>query len=158
MILFPHMLVGAAIGAKVHSFPAIFIIAIILHFTFDALPHWEYGKRIDPNAIPVKGFFIFCLQATLDFSIGALALWFFWKDSPYFYYLAFGGTVSLLPDMLIFFYLLLRFLFNFESKILKKFYHLHHNVIHIPKTKNSLLWGIIIESSAVILAIYLLLT
>jgi len=155
MILFPHMLVGAVIGAKIHSFPAIFIIALILHFAFDALPHWEYGKQIDLKTASAKRFFIFCLQAVLDFFIGALIIYLSFRNSPYFYFIVFGSTVSILPDFLVFLYCSIKLLFKFEFGILKRFFDFHHK-IHTPKTKNSRLRGIAIESLILILSVFLL--
>ena len=47
MILTPHILAGAAIGANSSNFLTAFIFGLASHFVLDALPHWDYIDKID---------------------------------------------------------------------------------------------------------------
>jgi hypothetical protein len=154
MVLFSHMLVGAAIGSKIHSFWAIFVLALVSHFLFDRLPHWEYGRRFGHllNSSPRQLLF-FSLEVSLDLFLGlAIVFWLAWS-SPARWLILFGALISLLPDGLIFIFIFLRRSFNWEVKCLEKFYFFHHK-IHIPENKNPFVWGIITEALIVILSIY----
>ena len=64
MIITPHMLVGAAIGARVRNIWLVFILAWLSHYLLDFLPHWDYLDAIDianPDHL---------LKMGLDFIIG----------------------------------------------------------------------------------------
>ncbi len=154
MILTPHLLVGAAIGAKIHNFWIIFILATVLHFLLDALPHWEYHLPDQNNEAAKKGFFLFLGKAAIDFTIGVFLIWYLLGDSVNLYYAIFGSFASLLPDGLIFLHILDELYFKFKIKFLRQFY-LFHASLHIPGKKNPQLWGLALESCILILAIYL---
>lgn len=157
MILLSHMLVGAAIGSKIHNFWAIFFIGIVLHYAFDALPHWEYYFRSRANSITKKNLLIYAAKIAIDLLVGVFLVLFFAKNSSYWSFIVFGAFSSILPDGLIFLHDGLKKIFGYDSQILRKLHQFHHG-FHISKTRNSPFWGIVIEGSAVILAIYLLLT
>ncbi len=149
MILFPHMLVGAAIGLKIDNFWAIFILALISHFLFDRLPHWEYVKNL--SDLPREKFPSFILKAVLDLTLGIIIIWCLTSDSPLHSYIFFGAFAAILPDGLT----LLNMLTGKKIKILEKFWSFHKK-ISIAENKNSPFWGAIIEIAVVILSIYLL--
>jgi len=155
MILSPHMLVGAAIGFKVNSYGAILVIATLLHFLFDRLPHSEYLKKLNFNNISIRNLFILFLFAFIDILAGILLIWIFLKDSIYSYCVLLGMMISILPDGVVFLHVFARRIFNLENPILKKFYLLH-NYIHISNENNSSLSGLAIESLIIPLSIYII--
>ncbi len=75
MILFVHMLVGALLGAKIHSLAAIFLLGLISHLVFDRFPHWEYSpdclkKSAGKNCLKTWG------EIALDLFVGfIIILW-----------------------------------------------------------------------------------
>ena len=155
MILFPHMLVGATIGYRVKNFWAIFAIAIVLHFLFDRIPHWEYTGKLKIKTVSIRDLYSLLLKALFDLGIGMLIIWAFLRDSAYLPYILFGAFISILPDGIVFLHFLMRGVFNRELRILKKFYDFHEN-IHIPDDKNFPIWGLTAQSLIVILSIYLI--
>ncbi len=151
------MLVGAAIGSRVKNFGAIFVIATLLHFLFDRLPHLEYFKKIDFDNVSFRDFTILFFSAFIDLSVGLLVIWVLLTDSIYSSSVFGGIFISILPDGLVFLYAGMRLIFHIENKLLKNFY-LFHNYFHISKNNNSLISGFIIEGligiSSVILILY----
>jgi len=151
VILTPHMLAGAAIGAKIHNLWAIFILATALHFLFDRLPHWEYLNN-GLEELRGKKFIIFLSKSLIDLAVGGIIIWWLFGSSPLWLYIFFGTFVSILPDGLVF----LNRVSGQRIKILRQ-YCLSHKKLHIPKNKNPRVWGVAIESALVILLFYFLL-
>jgi hypothetical protein len=150
-MLFPHLLIGAAIGSKIHSFWAISVLAIILHFSADSLPHWEYEIE---NTIKNK-FWLFILKVSIDLGIGlSFIFWFFW-NSPLKYYALFGAFMSILPDSFILLRELLMIYFNRRFSWLEKYLNFHEK-FHPLNNDRLLFRGIICESLTVALAILLI--
>ncbi len=139
MILFPHMLVGAAIGAKIHSGVWIFILAIIAHFLADTLPHWDYISGRLEN-IKGKKFIIFLTKSFIDLFFGAIIIWYFFNPSPYLPFIFFGALVSVLPDGLT----LLNRLTGQRFAILRQIYAFHEK-IHQPVKKTSFAFNFIFQ-------------
>lgn len=119
MIILPHLLIGAAIGLKVHNFWAVFILALASHFIADKIPHWEYlDEQI--NNLNKKEFLLFLCKASVDAGIGgALLLMLLWRQNAWPYAL-WGAFISILPDILVF----LRKFFP-ETKWLSSYQKLH---------------------------------
>jgi len=149
MILLPHMLAGAALGSRIHNFAILFVAALVLHFFFDRLPHWEYAE-VELDKMGPKEISFFLFKSIFDFSFGIFLLWLFWPKLGSPIYVIFAVFVSLLPDGICFLYLVIKILFKSEVKILKKFYNFHH-LIHGPKHKKSLFWELAIEGLTVII-------
>jgi len=131
MLLTPHILLGAAIGAKISNPGAIFALSFISHYFLDALPHYEYkipglkGKSPDNKKI-----FIDFLKLSVDLSIGAgLALFFLW-NSPFLTGAVLGMLSALIPDALLFLYWR-----HPESRFLKIF-ALPHRACHFLKNSS----------------------
>jgi len=123
MILLPHLLVGAAIGAKVHNFAAVFILNIVLHFVADTLPHWEYFSGEITDIKLKKQWLTFLSRVALDFGLGLIVIFYFFWQSPAWPYVAVGALSAVLPDFLVFVYRLFP-----KTEILKKYYNFHHRV------------------------------
>ncbi len=147
------MLAGAAIGAKVQNFWIISAATLALHFILDALPHWEYNSGLENDFIPKRNFFYFAAKVALDLAIGSFLVFFFWRHSPYLTFAIFGAIFGILPDGFVLLHIALKSLLNQEPKIIKKVRDFHH-AIHRPKNKNPRLAGVLIESLAVLLALY----
>ena len=56
MIITPHLLVGAAIGAKTHNLGLIIILGLLSHLILDKIPHWDYGEKLEK--LPHDKFFV----------------------------------------------------------------------------------------------------
>jgi len=156
MILTPHMLIGAAIGAKVHNFWAVIILALFSHFLLDRLPHWEYAHKTHLHEKSKKEFSVFALQGMVDFLIGlAIVIWLFWTG-PLRWWALVGAIFGMLPDLPMFLLGFTYSLFGRKIKILEKYYWLHHKN-HIPRNKNTPGWGVITEILVVLVALWVIL-
>jgi len=146
------MLVGAAIGSKIHNFWIIFILGILSHFILDRLPHWEYGRHIKFTNLTHKEFTIFSLKAFLDLGLGTFFIACFFYGTPDYWYALWGALAGILPDGLLFLFIFLLVLFDQKINWLEKYYNFHKKN-HSPENKNSLAQGIIVEGLAVILSL-----
>lgn len=155
MILLPHMLVGAALGAKIHNFWIIFILGIVLHLATDRLPHWEYNRHIDWEYASRRQLVILMVAIPLDLLAGAVVIGLFLIHSPERVYILAGAFFSLLPDGLVFLRHFWVVIFKKKNWLLEKWYHFHKK-LHIPENKNSPFWGAIIEIAVAVLAVYLI--
>jgi len=152
MILFPHMLIGAAIGAKIHSLTAVFILSVISHFIADKLPHWEYIDKQLTEFKSKKEWLVFLIKVLLDFSLGLLILFYFFWQSPIWSAVALGALASILPDFLI----LLNCLFP-KIKILESYRNFHHQS-HLKGGRDKIFLSFFSEALVVLLMIYLIAT
>jgi len=150
MILLPHLLIGAAIGAKVQSLPAVFILSIISHFLADKLPHWEYLDKELTEFKSKKEWFAFFTKVILDFGLGIFIIFYFFWQSPLWPAVAIGALASVLPDFLIF----LNYLFP-KTKILESYRKFHHQS-HLKKGRYKLFLSLFSEALVILLAIYLI--
>mgnify|MGYP001562441292 CR=1 FL=1 len=150
MILLPHLLIGAVIGAKVQSLPAVFILSFISHFIADKLPHWEYLDKELTKFQSKKEWLIFLTKATLDFGLGIIIILYFFWQSPLWPAVAVGALASVLPDFLIFLNCLLP-----KIKTLKSYRDFHHRN-HFKKGRYKISLSIFSEALIISLAIYLI--
>ena len=126
MIIFPHLLIGAAIGLKIHNPLAIFILALVSHFIADKIPHWEYlSKRL--KDLSKKEFLAFLLKVAADGLLGLLLLFWLLQNQSSWPYAIFGAVISALPDLPLFF---LRF---FPRVKWLSFYQKLHNANHLDQ-------------------------
>lgn len=152
MILTPHILVGAAIGYKVHNFWLVAVFSIIVHFILDMIPHKEYEingvKNGKLNSAFVKDF----LKVAVDGLIGLLLVVLLTKDFTDLNYMAVGIISAGLPDFL----LLLSYVSR--SRVLNIIRRFHEDIVHIYKNRNAPPWlKIGSQITAVILGIVILL-
>lgn len=92
MIFTPHLIVGAAIGAKVRKPGLILILGIVSHILMDLIPHWEYLTTIP--------------RMTVDFVAGFIILFFIMHKKKLFnindlLFIALGIFAALIPDILL---------------------------------------------------------
>lgn len=132
MMLTPHILVGTAIGYKIHSYWFIIIFSIISHFILDAVPHKEYNiSHLRSGKLSkdfLKDFSKVVLDGLVGLTLGLLLTGF--KDLDY---VIVGMIAGAFPDFLQF----LSFIFN--SKILNSIRKFHHK-IHIFNNKDFPFW------------------
>lgn len=151
MLLTPHVLLGAAIGARISNPGAIFALSFAGHYLLDALPHYEYGIPGLKGKLPDnKKIFIDFLKLAADLCLGAgLALFLTW-DSPFRTGAILGMLSALIPDALLFLYWRYP-----ESKFLKIF-ALPHRACHYLKNLSPAWLGISTEITVSIATIFYL--
>jgi len=143
MILSVHLIAGAALGAKVHNLWLLFLASLVLHFIVDALPHWEYSTD-EIEKPSKKNFLIFAAKVSTDLLFGLFIVFFFFRQSPYFFHSLFGAFVSLLPDGFLFLAMILPKRFKRLTGLLKKINAFHY-LVHFKKNKKFPIWGITTE-------------
>lgn len=147
MILTPHILIGAALGANLP--PATLFLyllpfaAVSLHYALDRVPHYDY--KIYPFSL------IRALKILLDLTFGILTIWLiyrFFNPTLNIPHTALGAFFGILPDG-----------FSFLSFIIpwKLFsrYQYFHNFFH-HKKKAILLISLLTQIITFITAIYFL--
>lgn len=136
MILTPHLLIGAAIGAKTHNLGLIIILGILSHVVLDKLPHWDYntpGIKYFKKTKDYKKLFIDLLKIAIDGIIGSLIAFLLivkTNQSSNWKFILFGIFFSILPDILLF----SSQVFGSEN-LSKNFKILHYKFFHGPKTE-----------------------
>lgn len=147
MILFIHMLLGAAIGQKIANPFLAIILAIFSHYFLDLFPHIEYSiKNIKEKNWHKARYEI--LYIFLDFFSGILTIFLFSKNYLIIYICA---LFSILPDALSLVNLLA------VNVFLKKHSIFHQQKIHFLKYKKiSIFWRIFFQLAAVIASIILI--
>jgi hypothetical protein len=129
------MLVGAAIGYKIHNYWLAFILAFLSHFILDAIPHREYeiDSLIEKKVSRKSIFDLF--QVFLDCAIGLAIILIFIEKSPYITYALLGAFAAMIPDGLTFLH------WQTNAPWLKKITDFHRFTIH-REEKTPLFWGI----------------
>lgn len=146
MILFVHMLFGAAIGSLVNSVPLAIILAYFSHYFLDLFPHIEYPIENIKEKQWRKALPDF-LKVFLDFCLGALLIFLLSKNQLIVYVYAF---FAILPDGLA--------LLNkiFKNKILNLHDNFHGEKIHFLKYKKiSKFWRIFTQVTVIFISIIL---
>ena len=150
MVILPHLLIGAAIGLRIHNAWAIFILALDSHFIADKIPHWDYMEEevVDMNK---KSFLIFLFKVAIDVGLGGILLFLLlWRQNAWPYAL-FGAFISALPDFPAF----LRKFFP-KTKWLASYQKLH-NLSHMEqKSGKKILFPLISELIITAIAIIFL--
>lgn len=162
MIITPHLLLGAAIGAKIKHFGWIIVLGIVSHFILDKIPHWDYevGLKKFSKQKSYKALFISFLKITIDGLIGLIIVFFIiWQkeitEIRYFSFVLVGILASLLPDFILGTILLF---YNKFGNLAKNYVNFHENIAHYKKhiTKPTLL-GLGTEIIVSLIAIIMLL-
>jgi hypothetical protein len=147
MILFIHLLFGAAIGSIIKNVPIAVILAFLGHYLLDFIPHVEYGienigkkqwRKILPDISKI----------VIDFCSGVILILIFSKNYPIIYICA---ILAILPDG----FTVLNNLI--PNKILELHRGLHIEKIHFLKDKKiSKFWRITCQIIVVIISLLLL--
>jgi hypothetical protein len=142
MIICPHLIVGAAIGAKIKNIGWIIVLAIISHVVLDKIPHWDYGdketKRFKESK-SLEALFTFFVKLLIDGLIGLiliiLVIWYRkTMDLEHLIPVLIGMFFAILPDILLGIFTISYVKSKKPSKNFIDFYHktIHHSN-HIRK-------------------------
>lgn len=147
MILFPHLIAGAALGAKFQNPYLMPIAAIALHHFMDRLPHYDY------KILPFSASSI--VKIIADISAGILTIAFiylFFNPIANLTSIISGAFFSALPDGL----LLLSFIFP-KNNLLQKYQKFHGLFHYNPAKTQEFRWsGILVQVIVILIAIYLI--
>lgn len=166
MILIPHILVGAVIGAKIKHFGWIVILGLISHLILDRIPHWDYANDALKKFVKNKCYkilFVFILQVIIDALIGlAIVFLIVWKKELLnlrdLQFISAGILVSILPDFLLGIASIVGAFYNKFKKITTGYINFHKNVLHHPKHIKKPTWlGVSTQILVSIIAILILL-
>ena len=136
MIIIPHILVGAAIGAKIKHIGWIIVLALLSHTILDKIPHYDYGygeiKRFQAHK-SYKILFIHFLKLTIDGLIGLLIISsIIWYKNiiklEYLLPISIGILAAILPDIFLGSCVLLK-------KDSRKSMVFYRNIMHHPKKR-----------------------
>ena len=163
MILTAHILVGAAIGAKLGNPFLIVPAAYLSHILLDAFPHWEYSIDGLDERRYTKAFLHKILKVFLDLAVGFSSVYFLARvvDPAILPFMALGGFFGALPDGVTFLE------WHTGSKVLHTI-NQFHRIIQVPnrlrKIKKPSLWimdpesgGIVFEALAIAAALFIVL-
>ena len=108
MIFSPHIIIGAAIGAKTQNLGLIIILGLLSHFILDKIPHWDYSIKGIKNFRETKNFktlIINLIKIAVDGLIGLLIIFLIlWQkkllDFSHLPFILLGVFISILPDIL----------------------------------------------------------
>jgi len=94
MVITPHLIAGAAIGAHSPNVWAAFCFGLMSHYLFDSLPHWDYldNLKINKASHLIKIFIDFIIAITI-------VLYLAWPLNLIIIFAIFG---ALLPDFMEF--------------------------------------------------------
>ncbi len=161
MILFVHMLFGAAVGSSMKYIPLAIIMAFLSHYFLDFIPHIDYDVRTKKGKylygrLPAitKVFFDMCLGFLLIFIFSKSTLPTGKQTIIYLY-----AIIAIIPDSLT----VLSGIF--PNKILKAHTHIHTQKVHFLKEdpsagsgqeKISRFWRIFSQIATVIISIILI--
>jgi hypothetical protein len=152
MMLFCHILAGAAIAAKINIPLLAFSLAFLSHYILDCVPHWEYSidNILSKQWKQSKKEF---LKGGVDFLFGILLVFALVKNQPIVYIAVF---FAILPDGLT----LINLLFpNKFLTILGNFHKKTHWFKKEPFSKSKIIFisGILSQVLISILAVKILL-
>ncbi len=141
MILIPHIIVGAVIGAKIKHFGWIIILGLFSHLLLDKIPHWDYlpkGIKRLAQERNYKGLLIVVFIIMVDGLIGlAIVFLIIWqKDMINLNNLQFilvGILASIFPDIILGIAGLVEGFFSKFEKITTKYINFHEKVLHCSK-------------------------
>ena len=149
MILTPHILIGAAIGAKIGNFYLVALLSLTAHYLMESIPHSEYNINSLKNKFINKEFYLSLTKVFFDFLLGFSLGFCLSFNSPHFNYVIIGMLFAVIPDFLLFLY------WQYDSKILSVLRQFHQ-ALHF-KNKNTLFWqGILTQVIISLVAILIL--
>jgi len=149
MIFAPHIVIGAAIGAKTQNLGLIIILGLLSHWILDRIPHWDYdiSKNVGDfrSGNKNKGLLGLSFKIFADGIIGFLIILI-----PIIYYHLFnfksllfiflGIFFSVLPDIVLGLILLFS-----SNGFLKKYFEFHNKYLHNKKEGTPTLFRILMQ-------------
>ncbi len=163
MILTPHIIVGATIGAKTQNLGLIVILALITHLIMDKIPHYDYdlpavfrefrkNKKIKPL---LSDFVKMAIDVTVGLSLTFVVLWYKnFLSFDYLPFILFGIFISILPDIILGCSFLL-----LSEKMAKKIFNFNHRIFHYKhkeKEGKITFLGLATEILVIIICVFLL--
>jgi hypothetical protein len=159
MVLTPHLLAGAVIGAKTHNLGLIIILGLLSHLILDRIPHWDYPNSGISNFKDHRNFknlIIDILKIVADGVIGLIIILVIALEKndllqpKNIIFMSLGVFFATLPDIS----LILSFLI-FPEKISKKIIRFHNEFFHYkrPEENEKKSLGLILEISITLIAI-----
>ncbi len=141
MILIPHILVGAVIGAKIKHLGLVIILGLLSHLILDKIPHWDYlpkGMKRLAQERNYKELFIAASMIVIDGLIGlGIVFLIIWQkgminlnDLPF---ILVGIFASNLPDILLGIAGLVEGFSSKPKKIATKYTNFHKKALHHPR-------------------------
>ncbi len=166
MILIPHILVGAVIGAKIKHLGLIIVLGLLSHLILDKIPHWDYppkGMKRLAQERNCKELLIVAFMIIIDGLIGLgivfLIIW--QKDMLNLNDLQFilvGIFASILPDILLGIAGLVESFSNKPKKLVTKYTNFHKKTLHHPRhVKTPTLIGVSTQVLVIAIAILIIL-
>jgi hypothetical protein len=137
MILTPHLLIGAAIGAKTHNLGLIIILGLLSHLILDRIPHWDYPNTGISNFKKTKDLkrFIFdLLKIVIDGVVGIIIVFLLVRktdlrlDIRNLIFILLGIIFATLPDIFLFFSFTV-----LSPEISRKIINFHNKFFHCKK-------------------------
>ncbi|TSD04208.1 MAG: Uncharacterized protein Athens071412_787 [Parcubacteria group bacterium Athens0714_12] len=138
MIISPHLIVGAAIGAKTNNLGLIIILGLISHLILDKIPHWDYAvfknleifKKSRNLEYLLKPF----LKMFIDGFVGLIIVFLLivFKNIPFnkLLFIGLGIFFSILPDIALIFSNLF-----IPEKDNTRYFLFHEKYLHSHKEK-----------------------
>lgn len=145
MLLTPHALVGATIGASTDNIYLIIILAIISHFVLDLLPHfdWATWHEHDKNKegefkLELKDY----LLVTFDGLLMLMLIYGIWTNHDKNVLILVGSLMAILVDLID--------AVPFWNKIVRKYYlfnklHNLHKKIQYQLKAKYWYWGVVTQ-------------
>ena len=144
MVLTPHILAGAALGASISNPVMAVVGAFALHFALDAIPHWDYDIYSSRKKAALK------VGADLVIASIIILLLIWHMPIEQQIHTLIGGFFGVLPDGFLF------LSFIFKNKYLDRFARFHNfwHWLIVPKgTKSPFIWGFGVQIAVILLAI-----
>lgn len=120
MVILPHMLIGAAIGARIRKIWLVFVLAWLSHYFLDFLPHWDYLTEIEITNLG------HLTRIAIDLILGIILVLFLIRSYSKKWSILIGIIAILLPDILNVVY------YTFTPQWLEPLV-LFHNKVHFWK-------------------------
>lgn len=156
MLLTPHALVGAAIGASTDNLPLIIVLAFVSHFVLDCLPHFDWGTwhehDKDQNGefkLELKDYLLVAFDGIVMLSI-SYWLWIFSGKNDLILLGIFFSILTDLIDNVPFWNKQIR-----KMKILNNLHKIHHKVQYQLKSKYWY-WGVTTQLVIILLSYWLI--
>ncbi len=141
MLLTPHTLVGASIGASTNNVSLIIILAFLSHFILDAIPHFDWGTwhNYDSNFKLEKKDYILLVT---DVSTAGILLFWVWTKWDYNIYIVLGAFSAVLVDLIDNVPFWKRWM---RQTSFGRFIHKIHTFVHYKIKPKYWYWGVITQ-------------
>ena len=152
MLLTPHALVGASIGASTENIPLIIILGIASHYFLDAIPHFDWGTwhNYEPNfKLEKKDYTLL----SVDVIVLMILLFWIWTKWSYNIYIGVGIFSAVLIDLIdnVPFWK-----HNLRKTSIGKIIHNIHTKVHFYIKPKYWFWGVLTQFTVIILCLYYL--